>query len=166
VEPSHWYSVCGTLSISNPLPRVLLGCWSALTSLSDRARAPPPPPSPSWQGQSHCVLHRVGEMFVVGTRLYYCDQMDAIRLTCIVRITRSNGVCATDGRKSVLTCVDNLEARLYVDGECVKRGLPMVDSGTLGAKGRRFFLPGVKLCLSSDRMFSCDFCAPSILSRI
>lgn len=35
----------------------------------------------------------------------------------------------------VLLAVDNLEARLYVDRRCRQLGIPLVDSGTLAAKG-------------------------------
>jgi len=35
----------------------------------------------------------------------------------------------------VLTALDNLDARLFVDSRCVKYGLPLLDAGTLGAKG-------------------------------
>jgi ubiquitin-activating enzyme E1 len=35
----------------------------------------------------------------------------------------------------VLAALDNLEARLFVDSRCVKHGLPLLDAGTLGAKG-------------------------------
>lgn len=35
----------------------------------------------------------------------------------------------------VLTALDNLDARLYVDRQCVKYKRPLIDAGTLGAKG-------------------------------
>lgn len=35
----------------------------------------------------------------------------------------------------VCTALDNIQARLYVDGRCVHYGLPMLESGTLGTKG-------------------------------
>jgi len=35
----------------------------------------------------------------------------------------------------VCTALDNVEARKYVDARCVYYGLPMLESGTLGAKG-------------------------------
>jgi ubiquitin-activating enzyme E1 len=35
----------------------------------------------------------------------------------------------------VANALDNINARTYVDGECVKYGLPLLESGTLGVKG-------------------------------
>mmetsp|Transcript_8237 Transcript_8237/g.9418 ORF Transcript_8237/g.9418 Transcript_8237/m.9418 type:complete len:786 (-) Transcript_8237:144-2501(-) len=35
----------------------------------------------------------------------------------------------------VCTALDNVEARLYVDGRCLSYGIPMLESGTLGTKG-------------------------------
>ena len=35
----------------------------------------------------------------------------------------------------VVTALDNVEARLYVDQRCMYYGKPMIDSGTLGTKG-------------------------------
>lgn len=35
----------------------------------------------------------------------------------------------------VVTALDNVEARLYMDGRCVYYNRPMIDSGTLGTKG-------------------------------
>ncbi len=35
----------------------------------------------------------------------------------------------------VLNALDNVEARLYVDRQCVKHGLGLIDAGTLGPKG-------------------------------
>ena len=37
--------------------------------------------------------------------------------------------------KIVLTALDNVQARMFVDGLCVEHGLSMIDSGTLGTKG-------------------------------
>ncbi len=36
---------------------------------------------------------------------------------------------------AVVTALDNVEARLYVDQRCVTYGVPLLDSGTLGTKG-------------------------------
>jgi len=36
---------------------------------------------------------------------------------------------------AVVTALDNVEARLYVDQRCVTYGIPLLDSGTLGTKG-------------------------------
>lgn len=35
----------------------------------------------------------------------------------------------------ICTALDNVEARLYMDGRCLNYGLPMLESGTLGTKG-------------------------------
>ena len=35
----------------------------------------------------------------------------------------------------VVTALDNVEARLYVDAQCVKYQKPMLESGTQGCKG-------------------------------
>lgn len=35
----------------------------------------------------------------------------------------------------VCTALDNVQARLYVDGRCLYYRKPMLESGTLGAKG-------------------------------
>jgi ubiquitin-activating enzyme E1 len=35
----------------------------------------------------------------------------------------------------VANALDNVEARLFVDGRCVYYGLPLLESGTLGTKG-------------------------------
>jgi ubiquitin-activating enzyme E1 len=35
----------------------------------------------------------------------------------------------------IVTALDNVEARLYIDQKCLFYGLPMLESGTLGAKG-------------------------------
>uniref|UniRef100_A0A7S3UZM0 E1 ubiquitin-activating enzyme n=1 Tax=Aplanochytrium stocchinoi TaxID=215587 RepID=A0A7S3UZM0_9STRA len=35
----------------------------------------------------------------------------------------------------ICTALDNVEARLYVDGRCLQYGIPMLESGTLGTKG-------------------------------
>jgi len=39
------------------------------------------------------------------------------------------------GIDGVLTALDSLEARLFVDRKCVRHRKPLVDAGTLGAKG-------------------------------
>ena len=39
------------------------------------------------------------------------------------------------GCNVVLNALDNVEARLFVDGKCVSHGLGLVDAGTLGPKG-------------------------------
>jgi ubiquitin-activating enzyme E1 len=38
-------------------------------------------------------------------------------------------------KTAVLTALDNTQARLFVDSLCVEYGIPLIDSGTLGAKG-------------------------------
>ena len=40
-----------------------------------------------------------------------------------------------DELDGVVTALDNVEARLYVDQRCMYYGKPMIDSGTLGTKG-------------------------------
>ncbi|CAJ0953520.1 unnamed protein product, partial [Mesorhabditis belari] len=39
------------------------------------------------------------------------------------------------GLHCVLNAIDNVEARRYVDQQCVFFGLPLLESGTLGTKG-------------------------------
>ena len=39
------------------------------------------------------------------------------------------------GLAGVCTALDNVDARMYVDGRCVYYGRPMLESGTLGTKG-------------------------------
>jgi ubiquitin-activating enzyme E1 len=39
------------------------------------------------------------------------------------------------GLDLVCNALDNVQARLYMDGQCVYYGLPLLESGTLGAKG-------------------------------
>jgi ubiquitin-activating enzyme E1 len=39
-----------------------------------------------------------------------------------------------EGRDVVVNALDNVKARLYVDGKCVWHGLPLLESGTLGTK--------------------------------
>ncbi len=44
----------------------------------------------------------------------------------------------------VINAVDNLEARLYVDGRCKWHGVPLIDCGTQGAKGSvQVVVPGL-----------------------
>ena len=40
-----------------------------------------------------------------------------------------------EGLDGVANALDNLEARLFVDRQCVAHGLPLLDSGTHGVKG-------------------------------
>lgn len=35
----------------------------------------------------------------------------------------------------VTNALDNVQARLYIDGKCVSARTPLIDSGTLGPKG-------------------------------
>jgi molybdopterin/thiamine biosynthesis adenylyltransferase len=35
----------------------------------------------------------------------------------------------------VTNALDNVQARLYIDGKCVNARTPLIDSGTLGPKG-------------------------------
>ena len=35
----------------------------------------------------------------------------------------------------VTNALDNVAARLYIDGKCVSARTPLIDSGTLGSKG-------------------------------
>ena len=35
----------------------------------------------------------------------------------------------------ILTAVDNVEARKYIDSQCTKFSIPLIDSGTLGTSG-------------------------------
>jgi molybdopterin/thiamine biosynthesis adenylyltransferase len=49
--------------------------------------------------------------------------------------TRAQAEGLWKGITAVLGCVDNVAARLWVDAQCVARGIPLIDSGTLGAKG-------------------------------
>jgi len=47
------------------------------------------------------------------------------------------------GLSGVATALDNVQARLYVDGRCVYYGRPMLESGTLGTKGNtQVVVPG------------------------
>jgi len=41
----------------------------------------------------------------------------------------------SSGCNLVLNALDNVEARLFVDGQCVTHGLSLIDAGTLGPKG-------------------------------
>ncbi|KAL7543014.1 hypothetical protein ACHAXR_012304 [Thalassiosira sp. AJA248-18] len=41
----------------------------------------------------------------------------------------------SSGCNLVLNALDNVEARLFVDGQCVAHGLGLIDAGTLGPKG-------------------------------
>jgi ubiquitin-activating enzyme E1 len=54
----------------------------------------------------------------------------------------------------VLTALDNVDARLAVDGACVRHRRPLLDSGTLGAKGNtQAIVPGL-----SEVRFRCLAC--------
>jgi ubiquitin-activating enzyme E1 len=46
-----------------------------------------------------------------------------------------NDVFWSKGIDSVLNALDNMEARLYIDGQCVTHQKSLVDAGTLGPKG-------------------------------
>jgi len=35
----------------------------------------------------------------------------------------------------ITNALDNVQARLYIDGRCVENAKPLVESGTLGPKG-------------------------------
>ena len=41
----------------------------------------------------------------------------------------------SSGCNVVLNALDNVEARLFVDSQCVTHGLGLIDAGTLGPKG-------------------------------
>ncbi|KAA0154032.1 hypothetical protein FNF29_02655 [Cafeteria roenbergensis] len=54
------------------------------------------------------------------------------------------------GLDGVVTALDNVEARLYVDNRCVQFGKPMLESGTLGTKGHvQVVLPGSSVSYGS-----------------
>ena len=44
---------------------------------------------------------------------------------------------------AVTNALDNVAARLFIDGKCVNARVPLIDSGTLGAKGHvQVIIPG------------------------
>ena len=45
----------------------------------------------------------------------------------------------------ITNALDNIQARLYIDGKCVASRTPLIDSGTLGPKGHvQIVLPDLK----------------------
>ncbi len=51
----------------------------------------------------------------------------------------------------VLTALDNVEARQFVDKMCVEHHRPLLDSGTLGVKGNtQVVIPGITESYSSN----------------
>jgi molybdopterin/thiamine biosynthesis adenylyltransferase len=70
------------------------------------------------------------------TRHIFDDDFWEVRIWCSVFTLAQNlnrGV--SQSIDVVITGLDNVEARLFVDAQCVRHHKPMLDSGTLGTKG-------------------------------
>ena len=61
----------------------------------------------------------------------------------LVKGTYFNDHFWSDGIDLVLNALDNMEARLFIDSQCVMNNKPLIDAGTLGAKGNvQVVVPG------------------------
>ncbi|KAL7540920.1 hypothetical protein ACHAWF_006817, partial [Thalassiosira exigua] len=94
--------------------------------------------------------HDVGEFKSVASRaaaLRFAPGLDIEAHTSRVGDDDDDGPFDDDfwssGCDVVLNALDNVEARLFVDGRCVAHGLGLVDAGTLGPKGNvQVVVPG------------------------